>query len=295
MSDDERASDESVMMMDEDEETALEIAALQQDDLLPQPKKTSIYRREGLAALLDEISQTGLGWIQRCDVTSAAPLVVPNAEDDLERELQFYQQGLAAVIVAKQKLQQAGVPFARPDDYFAEMVKTDAHMAKIRQRLLSEQQGIENAEGAKKQRELRKYGKKIQQEKLKEREDQKKVALDKVATIKKRLRSGELGNADDFEIDIDSDDGGPAARAGPNKKARGPGGKAGPGKKRLLKNEKFGFGGKKRGTKNNTAESTGDMSGFSAKRNKSASFGGGGGGGKKKAVRPGKSKRQRGH
>ncbi|KAJ2771618.1 RRNA processing protein [Coemansia nantahalensis] len=172
------------------------------------------------------------------------------------------------------------------------MVKTDAHMAKIRQRLLTERQGIENAEEAKKQRELRKYGKKIQQEKLKEREDQKKAALDKVATIKKRLRSGDLGDADDFEIDVDSDDDGrPSKKAAPNKKGKS----QGPGKKRQLKNEKFGFGGKKRGMKNNTAESASDLSGFSAKHNKSTKFGGGGGGGKKKAVRPGKSKRQRGH
>ncbi|KAJ2764915.1 RRNA processing protein, partial [Coemansia nantahalensis] len=133
MSDDERASDDSMMMMmDEDEETALEIAALQQPELLPQPKKAPINRKEGLTALLDEISQKGLEWIQRCDITSPAPIVVPNVEDDLERELQFYQQGLAAVVQAKQRLQQAGVPFSRPDDYFAEMVKTDAHMAKIR-------------------------------------------------------------------------------------------------------------------------------------------------------------------
>ncbi|KAJ1727019.1 RRNA processing protein, partial [Coemansia biformis] len=216
MSDAEHEYDESMMMMDEDEETALEIAALQQD-LLPKPKKSPIYRKEGLSALLDEISQKGLEWIQRCDITSPAPIVVTKTEDDLERELQFYQQGLEAVMQARQKIQKAGVPFTRPDDYFAEMVKTDAHMAKIRQRLLSERKGIENAEEAKKQRELRKYGKKIQQEKLKGREDQKKAALDKVATIKKRLRSGDLGGADDFEIDVDSDDG---AGSRPGKKGR---------------------------------------------------------------------------
>ncbi|KAJ2159316.1 RRNA processing protein [Coemansia sp. RSA 552] len=272
----------------EDEETALEIAALQAQDLLPQPKKAFINHRTALTALLDEISQKKLKWIQRCDITSSEPIVVEKTENDLDRELKFYQQGLEAAIQGKQEVQKAGVPFSRPDDYFAEMVKSDAHMSRIRQRLLTQQKGIQNAEEAKKQRELRKYGKKIQQEKLKDREDQKKAALDKIATIKKRLRSGDLGGTDDFDIDVDSD--GEGAGAGAQRAAGKKPGKHTPGMKRQAKNKKFGYGGKKRGLKRNTADSASDMSGFSAKQNKSTSFGGGGG----KSKRPGKAKRQRG-
>ncbi|KAJ2478720.1 RRNA processing protein [Coemansia sp. RSA 2131] len=285
MSEEQHEYDDSMMI--DDDETALEIAALQSEDMLPQPKKEYIYHKEALTALLDEISQKKFKWIQRCDITSSEPIVVDKTEDDLDRELKFYQQGLEAAIQGKQEVLNAGVPFERPDDFFAEMVKSDAHMARIRDKLITQQKGIQNAEEAKKQRELRKYGKQIQQEKLKEREDQKKASLDKIATIKKRLRSGNLGDADDFDIDVDSDDGA-GARSGPNKK----GGKLAPNKKRQLKNEKFGFGGKKRGLKRNTADSTGDMSDFSVKRNKSTNFGGSAKKGKSK--RPGKAKRQRG-
>ncbi|KAJ2501225.1 RRNA processing protein [Coemansia sp. RSA 1972] len=285
MSEEKHEYDDSMMI--DDDETALEIAALQSEDMLPQPKKEYIYHKEALTALLDEISQKKFKWIQRCDITSSEPIVVDKTEDDLDRELKFYQQGLEAAIQGKQEVLNAGVPFERPDDYFAEMVKSDAHMARIRDKLITQQKGIQNAEEAKKQRELRKYGKQIQQEKLKEREDQKKASLDKIATIKKRLRSGNLGDADDFDIDVDSDDGA-GARSSSNKK----GGKQAPNKKRQLKNEKFGFGGKKRGIKRNTADSTGDMSEFSVKRNKSTSFGGSAKKGKSK--RPGKAKRQRG-
>ncbi|KAJ2610730.1 RRNA processing protein [Coemansia sp. RSA 1365] len=286
MSDDEHTYEES--LMGEEEETALEIAALQSKDLLPQPKKEFAYHREALSALRDEISQGKLSWIQRCDITSTTPVVVDKAEDDLDRELKFYQQGIEAVIHAKQKIQKAGAPFSRPDDYFAEMVKSDTHMAKIRQRLLSQQKGIQNSEEAKKQRELRKYGKQIQQEKLKEREDRKKAALDKIATIKKRLRSGDMGDNDGFEIDVDSEDDAHTQSASGK---RGKDNKRVPGKKRQLKNDKFGFGGKKRGMKRNTAESTDDMSSFSVKRNKSAGFGGSSK--KSKVTRPGKARRQR--
>jgi rRNA-processing protein EBP2 len=34
---------------------------------------------------------------------------------------------------------QAKVPISRPDDFFAEMLKTDEHMAKIKSRLIQQQ------------------------------------------------------------------------------------------------------------------------------------------------------------
>ena len=66
------------------------------------------------------------------------------------------------------------------------------------------------------------------------------------------------------------------------RRAKGAGGAGGPpNRKRQKKDEKFGFGGKKRFAKSNDARSAADVSGFSAKRMK-------GKGGK---PRPGKSRR----
>jgi rRNA-processing protein EBP2 len=42
-----------------------------------------------------------------------------------------YQHTLSAVKQALTQLDQAKIPYQRPDDYYAEMVKTDAHMAKV--------------------------------------------------------------------------------------------------------------------------------------------------------------------
>lgn len=56
----------------------------------------------------------------------------------------------------------------------------------------------------------------------------------------------------------------------------------GPNRKRQKKNEKFGFGGKKRFSKSNDAKSTSDDTGYSIKKMK---------GGKPGKQRPGKSKR----
>jgi rRNA-processing protein EBP2 len=68
--------------------------------------------------------------------------------------------------------------------------------------------------------------------------------------------------------------------------------KSGP-NKRQKKNEKFGFGGKKRHAKSNTAESSADGRGFSARKMKGGKPSGGGGGGAKS--RPGKARRAKNH
>ena len=45
--------------------------------------------------------------------------------DDLKREVAFYNATLKAVNLAQMRLKDSGILFARPDDFFAEMVKTD--------------------------------------------------------------------------------------------------------------------------------------------------------------------------
>lgn len=59
------------------------------------------------------------------------------------------------------KLEGLGVPIQRPEDYYAEMVKTDDHMRRVRQCLLSRQKVLEHKEKARKMREQKKYGKKV--------------------------------------------------------------------------------------------------------------------------------------
>lgn len=44
----------------------------------------------------------------------------------------FYNQTLSAVTAGRAKMQAAGLPIRRPNDYFCENVKSDAHMTKVR-------------------------------------------------------------------------------------------------------------------------------------------------------------------
>ena len=87
------------------------------------------------------------------------------------------------------------IPTKRPDDYFAQMAKSDEHMQKIRQKLLSKQEVQEKVEKVKKLRELKKYGKKVQVEVQQNRLKEKKQLMENV----KKFRKGKTDNLDFLE------------------------------------------------------------------------------------------------
>jgi rRNA-processing protein EBP2 len=194
------------------------------------------------------------------------------------------------------------------------MVKTDAHMERIRQRLLDESAGIAKSEARRREREGKKIGKQVQLEKLKERERSKKDMEERLKGLKRsaflsfsfslsslhfnfnffswcKEHKGALENAqaDDDGFDVAVEDA--IADRRPAKRARG--GKAGDGLPRHARDKKFGFGGHGKRDKQNTRSSTDDLDG-------PARRGGGGGmrgrgrgrGGKgQSSSRPGKSRR----
>ena len=63
-------------------------------------------------------------------VTSTESVTI-DVNDDLQRELAFYKQALEAAKGGRKQLSAEGIPFSRPPDYFAEMVKDDEHMEKV--------------------------------------------------------------------------------------------------------------------------------------------------------------------
>jgi rRNA-processing protein EBP2 len=63
-------------------------------------------------------------------ITSSEDVTI-DVNDDLSRELAFYKQALEAAQEGRKLLLAEGVPFSRPSDYFAEMIKDDEHMEKV--------------------------------------------------------------------------------------------------------------------------------------------------------------------
>ncbi|KAK6350157.1 rRNA-processing protein and EBNA1-binding protein ebp2 [Orbilia brochopaga] len=217
-------------------------------------------------------------------VTTTSPVAIKDVHDDLTRELAFYTQALDAARRGRELLLSEGAPFTRPTDYFAEMVKSEEHMGRIKERMKEDAARKQASADAKRQRDLKKFGKAVQVAKLQERQKEKREMLDKISLLKRKRAGADLGDeneGDPFDIAIEKATKDTTRRRGDHA----------PNAKRQRKNEKFGFGGRKKFAKSGDALSSGDMSGFSAKGMKRNSFGGGGGK-KKPAPRLGKSKRQ---
>ena len=133
-------------------------------------------------------------WVESLVVTAPEPLQLDDPDDDLKRELAFYNQALSAVRVAQERLDRLGIPHVRPDDYFAEMVKTDKHMSKVKMRMLREQTDIAAAEERRKQSANKKFGKQVQHEVLQARQQEKRRNMVEVKELrKKRKGAGDDG------------------------------------------------------------------------------------------------------
>ncbi|OCT84879.1 probable rRNA-processing protein EBP2 isoform X1 [Xenopus laevis] len=229
-------------------------------------KKKPFNDASGLKQSLKDLKNE-LPWVERLDVT-VDPVADTtgqngqtdpntsdiNAEDDFQREMCFYRQAQAAVLYSLPRLRKLKVATKRPDDYFAEMAKTDQHMQKIRHKLQLKQASMEKSEKAKQLRALRKYGKKVQVEVLQKRQKEKSAMMTQI----KKYQKGLSDKLDFLEGDqtlkkTQNKTGGSAAA----QKAKNT-----PSAKRRYKDQKFGFGGKKKGSKRNTKESYNDVSGF---------------------------------
>lgn len=237
--------------------------------VLEGPKK-ALNDVNGLKHCLAEF-QRDLEWVERLDVTlgpvpdmsdpqSTAQSKEQKAvdpEDDFKREMSFYRQAQAAVLAVLPRLHQLKIPTKRPTDYFAEMAKSDQQMQKIRQKLQAKQASMEKSEKAKQLRALRKYGKKVQTEVLQKRQKEK-------AHMMSAIKKYQKGFSD--KLDFLEGDQKPVARATKEGAKKNQQTKKGPNAKRRYKNQKFGFGGKKKGSKWNTRESYDDVSSFRAKK-----------------------------
>ena len=158
---------------------------IEKEDLIPRQKLT-IYNNAALTkAYKTLVSVDSRAFSVTQAVNSASQTEIEDVNDDLGRELAFYKQSLDAAIEAHKLLSKEGVPFTRPKDYFAEMVKSDEHMDKIKSKMVEEAANKKAAADARKQRDLKKFGKQVQVAKLQERDRAKRQTLDKINQLKR--------------------------------------------------------------------------------------------------------------
>lgn len=189
--------------------------------------------------------------------------------NDFRRETMFHRQAQAAVIDGIARLKKLGLPTIRPDDYFAEMVKTDEHMQKVRANLMKKQFESQRSEKVRQLRAQAKVGKQMQIESTLKKHAEKKQMLDEIKKYRKGKRQ-DLSFLDDKK----------KSQQSLKKKSEA---------KMKMKNKKFGFGGKKRDSKRNTKSSAADDSEY----RRPFKPGKGKKGKEGQAQRPGKNRRQK--
>jgi rRNA-processing protein EBP2 len=275
---DNEAADEDDIALSDIESLASE----DKEDVVPHQRLTINNTAALQRAYKSFALPASLPFLHNQTITSAEPVVIEDVEDDLNRELSFYKQSLDAVKDARAKLKKDGVPFTRPTDYFAEMVKSEEQMGKVKAKLVDEAARKKASADARRQRDLKKFGKAVQVAKLQERDRTKRDTMDKINSLKRKRAGGADLNDKEDNFDVALEDAAVTEKKDrADRKAKGA--EAGQNRKRQKKDEKYGFGGKKRHAKSNDAKSSSEMGGFSAKRMKGKPTGG--------AKRPGKSQR----
>jgi len=242
-----------------------------------------VYDTDLLTAKLKEITQEDLPWGERMDLTTDTDVIqaLPH-EEVTQRELGFYEAALKAANQGLAKCEEMHVMHQRPDDFYAEMVKSDRHMHRVRFQLLLDKRRVELAEERRKQREYKKFGKVILAEKAKEKARNFAKTAVSIDKWRKNKKQGGTDIDDQFDIGFDKDDQTLKKETKKQRKeeelaakktaereelkerkARAEGGIFGRDnkmkkkvtKKQAAKDAQYGFGGRKKGMKRNTAES----------------------------------------
>lgn len=163
-----------------------------EDEAQGKPRKEFVNNKVGLLAKRDEISlPEKMPWIEKLDFITPQEVEIENAHDDLKREAEFYTQCLRGVQTAILQLEQARIPYMRPPDYFAEMIKPDSQMQRVKDSLLKEKKRMAISALRQKQKEDRKYASAVASERQQERAKGKRETMATLANNKKRGREGE--------------------------------------------------------------------------------------------------------
>uniref|UniRef100_A0A7S3MN52 rRNA-processing protein EBP2 n=1 Tax=Favella ehrenbergii TaxID=182087 RepID=A0A7S3MN52_9SPIT len=135
--------------------------------------------------------QGKIPFTEHMTVTGEEPINIPEAlevSNEIKREVAFYNATRANVMKGMQFLVQSKCPISRPDDFFAEMLKSDGHMAKVKARLLKQQTKIKSFEEKKQRTENKKFHKALKDFKMKSKHAEKRENLDQIKQLKQKIR-----------------------------------------------------------------------------------------------------------
>lgn len=129
-------------------------------DALTKKLKKQFYNRLNSRKLIKK--QGKVPFVEHMTIINDTTIVLPennSVHKDLRRELCFYNATLQDTKNAVAMLIQSGVKIGRPDDYFAEMMKSDEHMRRIKSKILKQTEKIKQFEEKKLRMDNKKFRK----------------------------------------------------------------------------------------------------------------------------------------
>ncbi|MES1920111.1 hypothetical protein MHBO_001827 [Bonamia ostreae] len=137
-----------------------------------------VNNKSELAKVLNSID-TKIDWLDRLDISIKSENPKPvKVSDDLQNESKFRESAFKACEEALIKLKKHKVPIRRPSDFFAEMVKSDKHMLRIKKRALLETKAVQTIKSRQRRKENRKFSKKVKQKAIKSELSNRKDEMD---------------------------------------------------------------------------------------------------------------------
>lgn len=185
-------ADNSASEVEEESDLALsDLSEEDREDVVPHQRMTInngpalVASRKRIAVVSDKPRHPFHLHNSLVSTDQPADTLIPDPMDDETRELMFYKIARDATVTARTLLKKEKIPFSRPSDYFAEMVKTDDHMEKVKKKLYDEAASKKAAQEARRLRDAKKFGKQVQIAKEQERAKEKKDTFNKIKELKR--------------------------------------------------------------------------------------------------------------
>ncbi|CDU16723.1 rRNA-processing protein EBP2, putative [Plasmodium yoelii] len=131
-------------------------------EILPKFSENKKLLKKKLKEIKINVDSENNEWLEKLDLTCSENFYIKKinlfGKCDI-RENEFIKFAHTNVLKCLQKLQNLNIPFNRPYDFLAEMLKTDIHMEKVRSHILKNHEMSENKEKNKLKRLNKKFNK----------------------------------------------------------------------------------------------------------------------------------------
>ncbi|MES1911566.1 MAG: hypothetical protein MHM6MM_003979 [Cercozoa sp. M6MM] len=131
----------------------------------PKPGTARVFNKLALRSKLHELRAPlrELDWVETAAVCvrgeSVESRVAADPENDMVRETAFFDCAVRGAKRALKLLAKSGIKAYRPPDYYVEMVKSDAHMTRVKNQLLMRKRAMRVVAERRKMQKDKKYAK----------------------------------------------------------------------------------------------------------------------------------------